>query len=172
VPSTILIIEDGALRTCDMYHWPDVARIRSGFVLGEVWVNAPRPKPLSTRRMRGRAGGLTNPERAETIRELHSPKWACGAAGSALPWHGRGHRFDPDQVHQTQIARLGLPRRSSVRSRSVPPKHPNVLRLRPAEPEHEEASHWLHATCIWPACHAPAWANSFNARPRSLGTGI
>src|ERR1700734_3446850 len=28
------------------------------------------------------------------------PLWACGAAGSALPWHGRGHRFDPDQVHQ------------------------------------------------------------------------
>ena len=28
-------------------------------------------------------------------------KWACGAAGSALPWHGRGRRFDPDQVHQT-----------------------------------------------------------------------
>jgi hypothetical protein len=27
--------------------------------------------------------------------------WACGAAGSALPWHGRGHRFDPDQVHQS-----------------------------------------------------------------------
>ena len=27
------------------------------------------------------------------------PLWACGAAGSALPWHGRGHRFDPDQVH-------------------------------------------------------------------------
>ena len=27
-------------------------------------------------------------------------QWACGAAGSALPWHGRGHRFDPDQVHQ------------------------------------------------------------------------
>ena len=25
---------------------------------------------------------------------------ACGAAGSALPWHGRGRRFDPDQVHQ------------------------------------------------------------------------
>ena len=31
---------------------------------------------------------------------LVSPnKWACGAAGSALPWHGRGRRFDPDQVH-------------------------------------------------------------------------
>jgi hypothetical protein len=28
--------------------------------------------------------------------------WACGAAGSALPWHGRGRRFDPDQVHQSQ----------------------------------------------------------------------
>src|SRR6185312_14989409 len=27
-------------------------------------------------------------------------EWACGAAGSALPWHGRGRRFDPDQVHQ------------------------------------------------------------------------
>src|SRR5271165_2011312 len=27
-------------------------------------------------------------------------KWACGAAGSALPWHGRGRRFDPGQVHQ------------------------------------------------------------------------
>ena len=27
-------------------------------------------------------------------------EWACGAAGSALPWHGRGHRFDPGQVHQ------------------------------------------------------------------------
>ena len=29
--------------------------------------------------------------------------WACGAAGSALPWHGRGHRFDPDQVHQLLV---------------------------------------------------------------------
>ena len=27
------------------------------------------------------------------------PQWACGAVGSALPWHGRGRRFDPDQVH-------------------------------------------------------------------------
>ena len=32
---------------------------------------------------------------------IASSKWACGAAGSALPWHGRGRRFDPDQVHQT-----------------------------------------------------------------------
>src|SRR6266704_240748 len=28
--------------------------------------------------------------------------WACGAVGSALPWHGRGRRFEPDQVHQTK----------------------------------------------------------------------
>jgi hypothetical protein len=27
--------------------------------------------------------------------------WACGAVGSALPWHGRGRRFEPVQVHQT-----------------------------------------------------------------------
>jgi hypothetical protein len=32
--------------------------------------------------------------------------WACGAAGSALPWHGRGRRFDPDQVHQTVFGLL------------------------------------------------------------------
>ena len=40
--------------------------------------------------------------RAQCLRMNKSPlEWACGAAGSALPWHGRGHRFDPDQVHQT-----------------------------------------------------------------------
>ena len=33
-------------------------------------------------------------------------EWACGAAGSALPWHGRGHRFDPDQVHQTTYRKI------------------------------------------------------------------
>src|SRR5580692_11311094 len=49
---------------------------------------------------------LTPPPQAETIGELHPcSKWACGAAGSALPWHGRGHRFDPDQVHQSQLNR-------------------------------------------------------------------
>ena len=26
---------------------------------------------------------------------------ACGAVGSALPWHGRGRRFEPVQVHQS-----------------------------------------------------------------------
>jgi hypothetical protein len=45
--------------------------------------------------------GLTNPARAETIRELHPPlSGPVAQFGSALPWHGRGRRFDPDQVHQ------------------------------------------------------------------------
>src|SRR3954451_7499175 len=30
---------------------------------------------------------------------LTTRKWACGAVGSALPWHGRGRRFEPVQVH-------------------------------------------------------------------------
>ena len=34
--------------------------------------------------------------------------WACGAVGSALPWHGRGHRFEPDQVHQNFQTLTGL----------------------------------------------------------------
>ena len=60
--------------------------------------------------------GLTNRTLAETIGELHPcSMWACGAAGSALPWHGRGHRFDPDQVHQT------TPSKSSIcRKRATP----------------------------------------------------
>jgi hypothetical protein len=33
-------------------------------------------------------------------------QWACGAAGSALPWHGRGRRFDPDQVHHLNPPRI------------------------------------------------------------------
>ena len=43
---------------------------------------------------------LTKAVPAARIKELFPAEWACGAAGSALPWHGRGHRFDPDQVHQ------------------------------------------------------------------------
>src|SRR5581483_2142045 len=27
-------------------------------------------------------------------------EWACGAVGSALPWHGRGREFESLQVHQ------------------------------------------------------------------------
>ena len=29
-------------------------------------------------------------------------QWACGAVGSALPWHGRGRQFESDQVHQNK----------------------------------------------------------------------
>src|SRR5690242_11037989 len=39
-------------------------------------------------------------EASATGVDVSPNKWACGAAGSALPWHGRGRRFDPDQVHQ------------------------------------------------------------------------
>jgi hypothetical protein len=27
-----------------------------------------------------------------------------GAAGSAPPWHGGGHRFEPDMLHQSTYA--------------------------------------------------------------------
>ena len=43
---------------------------------------------------------LTNPSLSTRITRVLPDEWACGAAGSALPWHGRGHRFDPGQVHQ------------------------------------------------------------------------
>ena len=43
--------------------------------------------------------GLTNHRVCVRI-DTQILKRACGAAGSALPWHGRGRRFDPDQVHQ------------------------------------------------------------------------
>ncbi len=29
--------------------------------------------------------------------------WAVSSAGRALPWHGRGQRFDPVTVHHTHI---------------------------------------------------------------------
>src|SRR5487761_2131598 len=35
-----------------------------------------------------------------------SLKWACGAVGSALPWHGRGRRFEPVRVHQSPNVQL------------------------------------------------------------------
>jgi hypothetical protein len=57
--------------------------------------NAPRPPDRL---------GLTNRERPGENRGVQLCMWACGAAGSALPWHGRGHRFDPDQVHQSHQA--------------------------------------------------------------------
>jgi hypothetical protein len=38
-----------------------------------------------------------------------SPLWACGAVGSALPWHGRGQGFESLQVHQSQSIRSRPP---------------------------------------------------------------
>src|SRR5262249_5431278 len=35
--------------------------------------------------------------------------WACGAVGSALPWHGRGQGFESLQVHQTYQTLIVLP---------------------------------------------------------------
>src|ERR1017187_2079287 len=57
------------------------------------------------RGLRERQESLTKPSWWEKILETPAfwasafAKWACGAAGSALPWHGRGRRFDPGQVH-------------------------------------------------------------------------
>ena len=69
---------------------------------------------------------LTGDNREVASRSL----WACGAAGSALPWHGRGHRFDPDQVHQLN---------QSFRS-SLPPRPCRILSQIP-KPLLEPASH-------------------------------
>ena len=47
--------------------------------------------------------------------------WACGAVGSALPWHGRGREFESHQVHQTLQALTRLPRcLTSPKSRTIP----------------------------------------------------
>ena len=66
--------------------------VRSGRRSPPFWVDSARPRSEN--------------------RSSPSQEWACGAAGSALPWHGRGHRFDPDQVHQLFQAfrRPSLPR--------------------------------------------------------------
>ena len=42
--------------------------------------------------------------------------WACGAVGSALPWHGRGRRFEPDQVHQNVSNTYRSPARQNLAS--------------------------------------------------------
>jgi hypothetical protein len=65
-------------------------------------------------------GGFDESVTSGDNREVVSrQKWACGAAGSALPWHGRGRRFDPDQVHQL-ILKNQLSGRSFVALRISP----------------------------------------------------
>ena len=35
----------------------------------------------------------------EVVTNGKPKNWGCGAAGSALEWHSRGHGFDPRQLH-------------------------------------------------------------------------
>ena len=77
--------------------------------------------------------------------------WACGAAGSALPWHGRGHRFDPDQVHH-RINKLAnrLEKRDTL-----------VLTLRLSQ-------HVLRFSLSSPEEHRPPGPMLRGSRPQSL----
>ena len=80
-------------------------RTRSVLFPVEVAVRCGRRANAPPTSRGSRVPRLTNPALPETIGELHPRStWACGAAGSALPWHGRGHRFDPDQVHQELLS--------------------------------------------------------------------
>src|ERR1039458_9910308 len=46
---------------------------------------------------------------------------ACGAVGSALPWHGRGREFESHQVHQTFLFfTIRPPSKSSLLPNSAP----------------------------------------------------
>ena len=59
---------------------------------------------------RSRTPALTGRDRRGTIRVRLTPKWACGAAGSAPEWHSGGHRFDPGQVHHPSLTRANAKR--------------------------------------------------------------
>ena len=58
--------------------------------------------------------GLTNQSASMTM-SISLSTWACGAVGSALPWHGRGRRFDPDQVHQIRSSFMDRKRNEGQR---------------------------------------------------------
>ncbi len=38
-----------------------------------------------------------------SIANDHLIVWGYSSAGRALAWHARGHRFDPDYLHQSSI---------------------------------------------------------------------
>src|ERR1035437_1028523 len=61
--------------------------------------------------------------------------WACGAVGSALPWHGRGREFESHQVHQ------------NVSNTYRPPASQNVV----AGVQLESKSHLRHGQ-PWASC--------------------
>jgi hypothetical protein len=84
-------------------------RLDGGVVFGSQ-VEFYCPRHSSAARVFDPFVGLTKAalyRRIGRVQPLHL--WACGAAGSALPWHGRGHRFDPDQVHQITQQLSGTP---------------------------------------------------------------
>ena len=62
-----------------------------------IWDALQQKRLLALRRFDSEVSVSENGWVARDVRSFHV--WACGAAGSALPWHGRGRRFDPDQVH-------------------------------------------------------------------------
>jgi len=64
-------------------HQQSIAPSRSTYGTSDSW------KPANEEHLSGVIFSVQN---------LHL--WACGAVGSALPWHGRGRRFEPVQVHQ------------------------------------------------------------------------
>src|SRR5438477_8170426 len=78
-------------------------------------------------------------------------EWACGAAWSALPWHGRGRRFDPDQVHQFLL---------------------DALHLHPPKRENQKVLYWLRVRSACSINRAPARADDFNAWPGAVGFGV
>src|ERR1700712_4930721 len=54
--------------------------------------------------------------------------WACGAVGSALPWHGRGQGFESLQVHQKPVFEKYSP--VSAAARKIAEKSLALLILR------------------------------------------
>src|SRR5215470_1350723 len=81
--------------------------------------------------------------------------WACGAAGSALPWHGRGRRFDPDQVHQKSsiarlLARSRVPAPPGRSSGSIPTQvHQSSLKFIKVLKNLKFAAHLCVTACQW-----------------------
>ncbi len=93
------------------YTRPDRNSVFHAAAPGAFWINhltgfRKIPREFKTSRGRNPIALTICARSARILKALRngepvvSPSWACGAAGSALPWHGRGRRFDPDQVHQ------------------------------------------------------------------------
>ena len=51
---------------------------------------------------------------------------ACGAVGSALPWHGRGREFESHQVHQIPQTLTVL---LAIQTTQIPAKFPHFKKL-------------------------------------------